>query len=106
MEFESVHHAFYPQTEESAIYPALEERMQLAQDASSLVLSLRKKVNIKVRQPLQKIFIPAQDSDMAANIKMVEDIIKNETNIKEVEILNSDNDFIRKKAKANYKTLG
>lgn len=106
MEFESVHHAFYPQTDESAIYPALEERMQLAQDASSLVLSLRKKVNIKVRQPLQKIFIPAQDSDMAANIKLVEDIIKNETNIKEVEILNSDNDFIRKKAKANFKTLG
>ncbi len=106
MEFESVHHAFYPQTDESAIYPALEERMQLAQDASSLVLSLRKKVNIKVRQPLQKIFIPAQDRDMAANIKLVEDIIKNETNIKEVEILNSDNDFIRKKAKANFKTLG
>ena len=106
MEFDSVHHAFYPQTEESAIYPALEKRMQLAQDASSLVLSLRKKVNIKVRQPLQKIFIPAQDSDMAANIKLVEEIIKNETNIKEVEILNSENDFIRKKAKANFKTLG
>jgi isoleucyl-tRNA synthetase len=64
------------------IYPALEKRMQLAQDASSLVLSLRKKVNIKVRQPLQKIFIPALDSDMAANIKLVEDIIKTETNIK------------------------
>ena len=106
MEFDSVHHAFYPQTEESAIYPALEKRMQLAQDASSLVLSLRKKVSIKVRQPLQKIFIPAQDSDMAANIKLVEEIIKNETNIKEVEILNSENDFIRKKAKANFKTLG
>ena len=106
MEFDSVHHAFYPLTEESAIYPALEKRMQLAQDASSLVLSLRKKVNIKVRQPLQKVFIPAQDTDMANNIKLVEDIIKNETNIKEVEILNSDNDFIRKKAKANFKTLG
>ena len=106
MEFNSVHHAFYPQTNESAINPALEKRMRLAQDASSLVLSLRKKVNIKVRQPLQKIFIPAQDSDMAANIKLVEEIIKNETNIKEVEILNSENDFIRKKAKANFKTLG
>ena len=106
MDFESVHHSFYPQADESAIYPALEKRMQLAQDASSLVLSLRKKVNIKVRQPLQKVFIPAQDSDMAANIKLVEDIIKSETNIKEVEILDSDNDFIRKKAKANFKTLG
>ena len=106
MEHESVHHSFYPKLDESVIYPALEKRMKLAQDASSLVLSLRKKINIKVRQPLQKIFIPAQDSDMASNIKLVEDIIKTETNIKEIEILNADNDFIRKKAKANFKTLG
>ena len=106
MEHESVHHSFYPKADESVIYPALEKRMQLAQDASSLVLSLRKKVNIKVRQPLQKIFIPAQDSEIAANIKLVESIIKSETNIKEIEILNADNDFIRKKAKANFKTLG
>ena len=106
MEHESVHHSFYPKTDESVIYPALEKRMLLAQNASSLVLSLRKKVNIKVRQPLQKIFIPAQDNDMASNIKLVEDIIKTETNIKEVEILNADNNFIRKKAKANFKTLG
>ena len=105
-EYESVHHAFYPKADEAVIYPALEKRMQLAQDASSLILSLRKKVNIKVRQPLQKVFIPALDSDMASNIKLVEDIIKTETNIKEVEILDSDNDFIRKKAKANFKTLG
>ena len=106
MEHESVHHSFYPKVDESVIYPALEKRMQLAQDASSLVLSLRKKVNIKVRQPLQKIFIPAQDGDMAGNIKLIEEIIKTETNIKNVEILNADNDFIRKKAKANFKTLG
>jgi isoleucyl-tRNA synthetase len=63
-------------------------------------------VNIKVRQPLQKIFIPAQDAEMIANIKLIEDIIKTETNIKEIEILAADNDFIRKKAKANFKTLG
>jgi isoleucyl-tRNA synthetase len=80
--------------------------MQLAQDASSLILSLRKKVNIKVRQPLQKAFIPAMDGEMANNIKLVEEIIMAETNIKEVDILNVDNDFIRKKAKANFKTLG
>ena len=85
---------------------SLEKRMQLAQDASSLILSLRKKVNIKVRQPLQKVFIPAMDNEMAANIKLAEDIIKAETNIKEIEILSGDNDFIRKKAKANFKTLG
>jgi isoleucyl-tRNA synthetase len=88
------------------IYPALEKRMQLAQDSSSLILSLRKKVNIKVRQPLQKVFIPAPDAEMAANIKLVEDIIKSETNIKEIGILEADNDFIRKKSKANFKTLG
>ncbi len=103
---QSVHHVLYPKATEDAINSSLEKRMQLAQDASSLILSLRKKVNIKVRQPLQKVFIPAMDSEMASNIKLVEDIIKAETNIKEVELLNADNDFIRKKAKANFKTLG
>lgn len=71
--------------------------MQLAQDASSLILSIRKKVNIKVRQPLQKVFIPALDQEMIKNIRLIEDIIKTETNIKEVEILDANNDFIRKK---------
>ncbi len=106
MEDASVHHSLYPISDASVINAALEKRMLLAQDASSLVLSLRKKVNIKVRQPLQKIFIPAQDAEMIANIKLIEDIIKTETNIKEIEILAADNDFIRKKAKANFKTLG
>jgi isoleucyl-tRNA synthetase len=106
MEVASVHHSLYPVSDASVINAALEKRMQLAQDASSLVLSLRKKVNIKVRQPLQKIFVPAQDAEMIANIKLIEDIIKTETNIKEIEILGADNDFIRKKAKANFKTLG
>ena len=102
----SVHHTLYPKLIEEAIDHSLEKRMQLAQDASSLILSLRKKVNIKVRQPLQKVFIPALDSEMAQTIKMAEDIIKAETNIKEIEILDANNDFIRKKAKANFKTLG
>jgi isoleucyl-tRNA synthetase len=106
MKDDSVHHSLYPISDATVINTSLEKRMQLAQDASSLVLSLRKKVNIKVRQPLQKIFIPAQDAEMIANIKLIEDIIKTETNIKEIEILAADNDFIRKKAKANFKTLG
>jgi isoleucyl-tRNA synthetase len=106
MEDASVHHSLYPVSDALVINAALEKRMLLAQDASSLVLSLRKKVNIKVRQPLQKIFVPAQDAEMIANIKLIEDIIKTETNIKEIEILAADNDFIRKKAKANFKTLG
>ena len=105
-ELESVHHANYPTANEEVIDTDLEKRMKLAQDASSLILSLRKKVNIKVRQPLQKVFIPAMDTDMAAKIKQVEEIIKAETNIKEVDLLGAENDFIRKKAKANFKTLG
>ncbi|MBS1510668.1 MAG: isoleucine--tRNA ligase [Bacteroidetes bacterium] len=103
---ESVHHVLFPKVNETVINPDLEKRMQLAQDASSLILSLRKKVNIKVRQPLQKVSIPALDKEMVERIKLAEDIIKAETNIKEIEILPADNDFIRKKAKANFKTLG
>ncbi|MEO6355463.1 MAG: isoleucine--tRNA ligase [Ferruginibacter sp.] len=103
---ESVHHTDFPVVNEEVIDIDLEKRMQLAQDACSLILSLRKKVNIKVRQPLQKAFIPAIDADMAARIKQAEEIIKAETNIKEVDILGAENDFIRKKAKANFKTLG
>ncbi len=102
----SVHHILFPVSHAEAINNALEKRMQIAQDASSLILSIRKKVNIKVRQPLQKVFIPALDQEMASNIKLVEDIIKSETNIKDVELLDANNDFIRKKAKANFKTLG
>ncbi len=103
---ESVHHANFPIANDSVIDTNLEKRMQLAQDASSLILSLRKKVNIKVRQPLQKVFIPATDPEMATRIKQVEDIIKAETNIKEIDVLGAENDFIQKKAKANFKTLG
>ncbi|MGG9970446.1 isoleucine--tRNA ligase [Ferruginibacter sp. SUN002] len=105
---ESVHHTDFPKANDAVIDSNLEKRMLLAQDASSLILSLRKnkKVNIKVRQPLQKVFIPALDNEMAARIKQVEEIIKAETNIKEVEVLSVDNDFIRKKTKANFKTLG
>ncbi|MDB5198964.1 MAG: isoleucine-tRNA ligase [Chitinophagaceae bacterium] len=102
----SVHHTDFPKADSSIINTSLEKRMQLAQDVSSLILSLRKKVNIKVRQPLQKVLIPAIESNLSENIKSVEEIIKSETNIKEIEILSADNDFIKKKAKANFKTLG
>ena len=103
---ESVHHTDFSKADETVIDIDLEKRMQLAQDISSLILSLRKKVNLKVRQPLQKVFIPALDTAMAARIKKVEDIIKAETNIKEVDVLGAENDFIKKKARANFKTLG
>ncbi len=103
---ESVHHSNFPKPNDNVINTELEERMQLAQDISSLILSLRKKVNIKVRQPLQKVIIPAIDLLFAEKIKLIEDIIKSETNIKEIEILPASNNFIKKKAKANFKTLG
>ncbi len=103
---ESVHHTDFPKVNESVIDAELEKRMQLAQEICSLILSLRKKVNIKVRQPLQKVFIPAMDAEMAGRIKKIETLIKAETNIKEVDILAADNNFIKKKAKANFKTLG
>ncbi|MEO5647970.1 MAG: isoleucine--tRNA ligase [Chitinophagaceae bacterium] len=102
----SIHHVDFPRAKAKLIDPELEKRMQLAQDSSSLILSLRKKVNIKVRQPLQKAIIPALDSETARMMKAMEEIIKAETNIKEIEILGNDNNFIRKKAKANFKTLG
>ncbi len=103
---ESVHHIDFPKSNIHFIDEELEARMQLAQDASSLILSLRKKVNIKVRQPLQKVFITAMDTHVAGSIKLVEHIIMAETNVKEIEILHAENDFIRKKARANFKTLG
>ena len=109
----SVHLSDFPNANATLMDNDLEERMQLAQDISSLILSLRKKVNlpggqvgIKVRQPLQKVIIPAIDDAFAKKIRMVEDIIKSETNIKEIELLQANNNFIKKKAKANFKTLG
>ncbi len=102
----SVHHTHYPKPDEAVINPELEKRMKVAQDISSLILSVRKKVNIKVRQPLQKVVVPVMDGGMAARLKSVEEIIKAETNIKDVDALVADNDFIKKKAKANFKTLG
>jgi isoleucyl-tRNA synthetase len=104
--FNSIHLTDFPKANPVEINTELEERMQLAQDISSLILSLRKKVNIKVRQPLQKVIIPATDSAFEEKVRKIENIIKSETNIKQVEIIPANNDFIRKKAKANYKTLG
>lgn len=102
----SVHHVDFPVADEALIDTALEERMQLAQDASSLVLSLRKKVNIKVRQPLQKILIPVLSNGMKEQFSKVEDIIMSEVNVKEIEYLTADNTFIKKKIKPNFVALG
>jgi isoleucyl-tRNA synthetase len=105
-EAESVHHVLFPQADPAVIDTSLEERMQLAQDISSLILSLRKKVNIKVRQPLQKVLIPVFNKEMMAQIQRVEDLIKSEVNIKEIRYLQEDTGFIKKKIKPNYTMLG
>ena len=103
---DSVHHTDYPVADESIIDKALEERMQLAQDASSLILSLRKKTNIKVRQPLQKVLIPVLNPEMKSQIQKVEDLIKSEVNIKEIELVTDAGNIIHKKVKPNFKLLG
>jgi isoleucyl-tRNA synthetase len=103
---ESIHHADFPITNEKLIDTSLEERMQLAQDASSLILSLRKKHNIKVRQPLQKVLIPVLNASMKDQLKKVEDLVKAEVNVKEIDYLNPDNTFISKKIKPNFVALG
>ncbi|TAG12638.1 MAG: isoleucine--tRNA ligase, partial [Sphingobacteriia bacterium] len=102
----SIHHADYPVYNESVIDPLLEERMQLAQETCSLVLSLRKKVNIKVRQPLQKIMIPVLNAQMKLQLEKMEDLIKAEVNVKELEYITETAGVISKKIKANFKTLG
>ncbi|AWO01783.1 isoleucine--tRNA ligase [Chitinophaga alhagiae] len=106
LQAESVHLTDFPVAEAGAIDADLEERMQLAQDTSSLVLSLRKKTNIKVRQPLQKILIPVLNPHMREQLELVEHLVKSEVNVKTIEYLTETEGFIKKKIKPNYKTLG
>jgi isoleucyl-tRNA synthetase len=103
---ESVHHVRYPVAKEELIDNLLEERMQLAQDVCSLVLSLRKKVNIKVRQPLQKVLIPVLNPQMEQQLKGVEELIEAEVNVKGLEYLFDTEGFIKKKIKPNFIALG
>ena len=104
--FTSVHHADFPVANDTWIDSALEERMGMAKETCSLVLSIRKKVNIRVRQPLQKMLIPVNGEAMKGQMEKVEDLILAEVNVKEMEYLPADNDFIRKKIKANFVLLG
>ncbi len=103
---ESVHHADFPVADESKIDLSLEERMQLAQDISSLVLSLRKKVNIRVRQPLQKVLIPVLNPKMQEQIARIEELVKSEVNVKEIQYISGDEGFIKKKIRPNFVALG
>ncbi|AYL97903.1 isoleucine--tRNA ligase [Mucilaginibacter celer] len=104
--FESVHLAYFPEYNSALVDAELEERMQLAQDISSLTLSLRKKVNINVRQPLSKILLPILDKSFKLHVEQVKDLILSETNIKDIEYITDTAGFIKKKIKPNFKALG
>ena len=104
--FESVHLAEFPKYDKSFVDKVLERKMESAQTISSLVLSLRAKEKIKVRQPLQKIMIPVTSKQQKAEILAVSDLIKHEVNVKEIELLEEASDILVKQIKPNFKTLG
>ena len=104
--FESVHLADFPVYDASFVDASLERKMENAQTISSLVLSLRAKEKIKVRQPLQKIMIPVLDAIQKKEILAVSDLIKHEVNVKEIELLDDASGILVKQIKPNFKTLG
>ena len=102
----SVHQTAMPAVNESLIDKDLEERMELAQLSSSMILALRRKVNIKVRQPLAKLVIPILDDKLQEQFQRVQGLVLNEVNVKEVEFIRNTEGLITKKIKPNFKTLG
>ena len=102
----SVHLANFPVADESLIDTELEARMQMAQDVTSMVLALRRKVNIKVRQPLQCIMIPVVDEEQKRHIDAVKDLIMTEVNVKEVRFVEGASGVLVKKVKCDFKKLG
>lgn len=105
-EDQSVHLAMFPEADSSVIDKKLEERMRLAQTITSLVLSLRRKANLKVRQPLQRIMIPAIDSAQAESIMAMKDLILGEVNVKELQLVSGDDTMLVKRVKPDFKKLG
>lgn len=106
LSFESIHLTQFVKAEEKVIDVNLEQRMELAQKISSMILSIRKKENLKVRQPLQKIQIPILDKDIQTKIEAVKDLILAEVNVKEIEFVDESKTQIVKNLKLNFKTLG
>ena len=105
-ESESVHYVLMPESDASVIDPELEERMALAQQATSMVLALRKKVGIPVRQPLAKMLVPVISDAVRARLEAVKDLILTEVNVKEMEFVTDTTGILTKKIKPNFKTLG
>lgn len=106
LRWESIHLTGMTKAEKQNQDKALEERMELAQKISSMILSIRKKENLKVRQPLQKIQIPVLDKEMQQKIEAVKDLILAEVNVKEIEFVDESNTHMVKNLKLNFKTLG
>ncbi|WP_228853609.1 isoleucine--tRNA ligase [Aegicerativicinus sediminis] len=104
--FESVHLAEFPNYNEALVDSSLERKMENAQTIASLVLSLRAKEKIKVRQPLKKVMVPVNSEQQKSEILAVSDLIKSEVNVKELEVLEDASDIIVKQIKPNFKVLG
>jgi isoleucyl-tRNA synthetase len=102
----SVHHTLFPAGNDQLMDGTLEKQMELAQRASSMVLALRRKVNIKVRQPLAKMLIPVLDAAMQEQLEAVKQLVLSEVNVKKLEFLTDATGVIVKKIKPNFKTLG
>ena len=105
-EAESVHLALFPEYDASAVDEALEERNAMAQTLTSMVLSLRRKVNIKVRQPLAQMMVPVVDDRQRRAIESVRELVLNEVNVKALNIVESDNAILVKRVKLDFKKLG
>ena len=103
---ESVHLVDFPQYDDKLIDKDLEQRMEIAQNISSMILGLRRRVNIKVRQPLSKIMVPAPNKKFGLQLKAVANLVLSEVNVKELELLTDASDILTKKIKPNFKTLG
>tara|TARA_Y100000385_G_scaffold124085_1_gene128963 strand:+ start:568 stop:3924 length:3357 start_codon:yes stop_codon:yes gene_type:complete len=105
-DIESVHLAQWPSVNSDGIDTDLEEQMRLAQDLTSMVFSLRKKENLRVRQPLQKMMVPVLNDKVKKQVQDVKDLVLSEVNVKELEFMTSDSNILVKKIKPNFKTLG
>ena len=105
-DFESVHLANFPEFDSQAVNQTLEEKMQTAQKVSSLVLSIRQKEKIKVRQPLKRVMIPVLNAHQKETLESVSELIKSEVNVKNIELMDDASDILVKQIKPNFKVLG
>ncbi len=105
-ESESVHLSLFPTVDESVIDTKLEERMRMAQTLTSMVLALRRKVNLKVRQPLQTLMVPVLDDEQASDLDAIKDLVAGEVNVKEIKAVANEEGVLVKRVKPDFKKLG